>query len=93
MGGEADDLVRDVGRRVAELRIRLGLTQEELAERLDVLPRYVQRAEAGKVNFTLRSLHRWADVLGVAVAKLFAKPRIRPTRPGRPTKRSKPRSR
>ena len=84
MGGDADDLVRDVGRRVAELRIGLGLTQEELAEQLDVPPRYVQRVEAGRVNFTLRSLQRWAEVLGVKVAKLLVKPRLRAPGPGRP---------
>jgi transcriptional regulator with XRE-family HTH domain len=60
-----------VGRRIAQARRARGWTQEYLAERLDVSPRYVQFVEAGKENLTIDSLAKVARVLRVAVADLF----------------------
>lgn len=39
-----------LGRNVYQLRLRLGLTQEKLAERALIDRRYVQRIEAGTAN-------------------------------------------
>ena len=52
---EADDpdaVIRDVGRRVAELRVGLGLTQDKFAESLGVSGVYVRRVEIGQENLT-----------------------------------------
>ncbi|MGO8998691.1 MAG: helix-turn-helix domain-containing protein [Polyangiaceae bacterium] len=79
--------MRDVGRRVAELREERGLTQERFAE--EVLKRskgHVQRIEHGELNLTLRSLLHLADRLGVIVADLFVAPRSREIRRGRPVR-------
>lgn len=38
-----------------EYREKLGLTQEELAEKLGVIPRHLQKIEAGDRNITLTS--------------------------------------
>jgi transcriptional regulator with XRE-family HTH domain len=74
----------DIGRRIAELRSTRGLTQEQLAERLRIDARTVQRIEAGQ-NQTLDLLIGFAKVLGVSVAALFDAPRSRAARrPGRP---------
>jgi transcriptional regulator with XRE-family HTH domain len=43
---------------VAERRRAYGLTQEQLAEKLDVSLKYLQRVEAGEENLTLL---RWAS--------------------------------
>ena len=61
-----DDLVARVARRLAEVRRERGITQEELAERLDTAERNVRRIEAGQ-NITLRTLSRIAVALGVHV--------------------------
>ncbi len=55
---DPDLVLRSVGRRVAELR---SGTQEELAERLGVSIKYLQRIEAGRPNLTIRSLVRIAN--------------------------------
>lgn len=81
-------LKRLVGRRIAQLRRAKGLTQEEVAELLDVGSRYVSRAERGNENLTLESLAKIANVLGVRVRGLLTPPSKAATkvRPGRPPK-------
>lgn len=73
-----------IGLRVAELRISRGLTQEQLAERIGLSTRYMQRIEAGRQNFTLATLARLGDLLGVQARELLRKPRPRVRKPGRP---------
>jgi DNA-binding XRE family transcriptional regulator len=86
----ADDVLRDLGRRVAELRAARGLTQERFAEEADITAQYLQRVEAGRENMTVRSLVRMASLLHVSITDLFAKPAQREVRPGRP-RRERPR--
>jgi transcriptional regulator with XRE-family HTH domain len=84
----ADDVLRDLGRRVAELRASRGLTQERFSEDADITAQYLQRVEAGRENLTVRSLVRLANLLHVSITDLFATPAKREARPGRPRKRS-----
>ncbi len=77
-------VLRDLGRRIAELRKAGGLTQAELAELADVSVKYVQRVEAGRENLTVRSLVWLANLLGTATPGLFKLPRSRKVRTGRP---------
>jgi transcriptional regulator with XRE-family HTH domain len=49
---------RDIGRRVAELRVARELTQERLAEKAAVSVKYLQRVEAGRENLTIESMVR-----------------------------------
>lgn len=84
---DLDALIRDVGRRIAELRAEAGLTQEALAERLGLTPRYVQMLEAGDANPPIRSLAELAQALGVELRELFEEPASREVRVGRPPKR------
>ena len=54
----------DLGRKVAELRQKKGLTQEKLAENCEVNPRTIQRIESGEVDprsYTLQCLSRELD--------------------------------
>ena len=82
-----DQVVIDVGRRVAELRQARGLTQEELAERARCSLKYLQRVEAGR-NMRIDTLVRFANLFRVGIAELFASPASRrPRRPGRPARR------
>jgi transcriptional regulator with XRE-family HTH domain len=79
-----DDLLRDVGRRLAEVRAERGWTQEEFADAGGFTVRYVQRVERGLENLTLRSLARLSRLLGVGVVDIFSAPATRAVRPGRP---------
>jgi transcriptional regulator with XRE-family HTH domain len=85
---DAERVTKDVGRRVAELRADLGLTQEALAERLRMDPNNLQRIELGRQNLTIRTLVRVSGCLGVPVRDLFDAPRSRVVRTGRPPRRA-----
>lgn len=80
--------MRSVGRRVAELREARDVTQQQLADSLDVTMRYVQSVEGGEQNLTLRSLANLAAVLRAPVAALFEVPTTRSKQPGRPRRRT-----
>lgn len=76
--------IRDVGRRIAELRAAAGWTQAAFAERIGLGLKHVQQIELGALNLTLRSILRLADGLGVEPPELLAAPRNRTVRRGRP---------
>jgi transcriptional regulator with XRE-family HTH domain len=84
---DVDQLLRRIGRRIAELRGERELTQEEFAGRLDFSVKYTQRVEAGRQNLSVGSLVKLANTLDVAVADLFKKPRTLRANKGRPPKR------
>ena len=59
------------------------MTQERIAERLDLGARHVQKIEAGDVNVTLATLLRFAEVLDVDVDVAFRSRRKPAERRGR----------
>jgi transcriptional regulator with XRE-family HTH domain len=75
--------MRNVGRRVAELRRKAGLSQDKLAEVLDVPVKYVQRVERGVENLTLESMVKFVNVLRARTIDLLRAPKA--PRPGPPT--------
>lgn len=77
-------LLQSIGVRVAELRSARGLTQEQLAEKVRLSVRYVQRIEAGRQNLTVATLARLGNLLGVRATALLKPARLRARRPGRP---------
>jgi transcriptional regulator with XRE-family HTH domain len=81
---DPDRALRDVGRRIAELRRERGWTQERFAERLGLQTNNLQRIELGMQNLTVRSLVRLANGLGVGLGDLCVPPVDRTVRPGRP---------
>lgn len=66
-----DQLLLDVGARIAAFRRERGYTQAALAQRVGVSDKYLQRVEAGIENLTLRSLWALANVLEVETAALL----------------------
>lgn len=59
-------------RNLRALRISRGLTQEKLAEQLNVTPRYLAGIERGERNLTLDSIESLAAQLEVAALSLLA---------------------
>ncbi|OGQ10330.1 MAG: hypothetical protein A2138_12205 [Deltaproteobacteria bacterium RBG_16_71_12] len=66
MANREDDFVARVGRRLNALRVDRCLTQQQVADRLEVALKNLQRIEAGRQNLTLRTIFRVARALGVA---------------------------
>lgn len=59
------------GKKIAELRKRIGISQEELAFRCDVHRTYVGSIERGEKSPTLRTIEKFAKGLGVDIIELF----------------------
>jgi two-component system, response regulator len=60
------------GASVRSLRHRLGISQEDLAERADLHRTYIAGIEAGGRNVTLKSINKLARALQVSVATLLS---------------------
>jgi transcriptional regulator with XRE-family HTH domain len=67
-----EDLRPAFGRRVRTLREKLGLSQEELAERAQLHWTYVSGIERGKRNPGLNTLARLSTALQVPLSKLMS---------------------
>ena len=67
-----EDFRAAFGKRVRELRDRLGLSQEELAERAGLHRNYIGGIERGERNVAILNVARLASGLGVSIAELFA---------------------
>ena len=58
---------RAIGRRVRDLRIASGLTQEELAEMVGISVSFVGHIERGEKKFSLETTRSLASCLGVTL--------------------------
>jgi transcriptional regulator with XRE-family HTH domain len=73
-----------------KLRIKAGLTQEQLGEKAGIDPRYVQDVERARSNISMAVFIGLADALGVAPSRLLRPTDLPPARPGRPRSRRTP---
>jgi len=60
-----------IAQQIKNLRVKMGYTQEEMAEKLGVIQQYVSKLEAGSENLTIDTLKRIAQVLGKKLAIQF----------------------
>jgi len=60
-----------VGKRVKELRNKLGISQEELAELSELDRTYVTSVERGKRNISIVNIEKLAVALGVTLKEFF----------------------
>lgn len=72
MAGSAS-LQERVARRIREMRIARGLTQDAVATRLEIALKNFQRIESGRQNLTLSTVERVAGALGVEPIELFVR--------------------
>jgi transcriptional regulator with XRE-family HTH domain len=66
--------VREVGRRMREVRVHRGLTREQMGKRLGVSPQQIFKYETGKDAVPLHRLLQFASLFGVS-PELFWNPR------------------
>lgn len=67
----ANDLKITVGKRVKELRNRLGISQEELANLSELDRTYITSVERGKRNISIVNIEKIASALGVSMKDFF----------------------
>ncbi len=60
-----------LGARIKELRKRRGLTQEKLAEQVDLATNYISLIEVGRTSPSLETMENVARALGVELKGLF----------------------
>lgn len=65
------EIKRLVGIRIKELRKSKGMSQEELAEKMGISPKYLSSIERGKENPTLDTFIKFAMTLNVDISELF----------------------
>lgn len=65
-------LYSQLGNRIREERLKLNLTQSELAEKVDLSDTYIGAIERGERSLTVASLIKVANVLGVSVDYLLS---------------------
>jgi transcriptional regulator with XRE-family HTH domain len=63
--------LRDLGFRLREIRIKHGLTQEELGRQCQLHRTFVGSVERGERNLSILNLRTLAKALRVSLAELF----------------------
>ena len=62
---------KQVGKRIKELRKKLGYSQEEFADIADVHRTYIASLEVGKRNVSITVLHKIVLALNVSMKEFF----------------------
>lgn len=65
------DIKMRVGLRVKQLRNKLGISQEELADRVGLDRTYITSVESGKRNISIINVEKLANCLNVSLAEFF----------------------
>ncbi len=61
-----------LGRNIRDKRKEEGLTQEALAEKADINPKYLGKIERAKTNVSLLTLSKICDALGISLCELLS---------------------
>ncbi len=61
------------GTRIKELRIKMGLTQNQVAEALEVTPGYISNVENNRTAMSLRVLIYYAKLTGISLDSLVGR--------------------
>lgn len=65
------DIKHAVGKRVKELRNKIGISQEELADTAQLDRTYITSVECGKRNISIVNIEKLANALNVTLAEFF----------------------
>ena len=65
------DIKQAVGKRIKELRNKIGISQEELADTAQLDRTYITSVECGKRNISIVNIEKLANALNVTLAEFF----------------------
>jgi transcriptional regulator with XRE-family HTH domain len=74
MNRDDADFLRDLGFKIRERRVALGLTQAQFAARCDLHRTFIGSVERGERNISILNLRLLARRLRVPLAELLAEP-------------------
>jgi len=63
----------NVGKRIKELRMRTGMSQKELADKVELTPSFISQVESNQIVPSLSSFLQICDALGVSLADTLEK--------------------
>ena len=66
------DIKQAVGKRIRELRNKLGVSQEELANMADLDRTYITSVECGKRNISIVNIEKLTTALNVTLSEFFS---------------------
>lgn len=64
-------ITKKLGKRIKELRVQTGLSQEKFALKIEMDRTYFSSVEAGKRNISIINVKKISDGLGISLSKLF----------------------
>jgi transcriptional regulator with XRE-family HTH domain len=73
---EQSRLLKDLGANIRRERMARKITQERLAELVEVNPRTIQKIEAGSLNILVTTLARLHEALGCGWEQLMARAEV-----------------
>jgi len=68
---DADKIIKQFGRNVKAERVRIGLSQESLSEKMGVNFQYISKIERGLQNMSLKKIVELANHLGVDIKDIL----------------------
>jgi transcriptional regulator with XRE-family HTH domain len=63
-----------LGNRIKHLRKNAGFTQEQMAEKAFMHPKYIGQLERGEINTTVETILRLSRALGIPIREFFNLP-------------------
>lgn len=66
-----NEFLNEFGIRLKFYRIKKGLTQAELGEKLNMSEHRISEIECGKCNLTLKTINKFSNALNISPVKLF----------------------
>ncbi|MCQ2081982.1 MAG: helix-turn-helix domain-containing protein [Lachnospiraceae bacterium] len=63
-------MLDNYGEQIKEYRIKMGLTQNQVASALEVTPGYISNVENGRTAMSLRMLIYYAKLMGISLDSL-----------------------
>lgn len=66
-----ETILKQFGRNIKIERIRIGLSQEQLAEKMDVNVQYLSKIERGKQNMSLKKIVELTNYLEADLKDIF----------------------
>ena len=65
----------EIGRKIKQYRLQLGLTQEELADRTELTKGYISQLENDLCSPSIATLQDILNILGVSLQEFFTEPK------------------
>lgn len=64
-------ILQKLGKRLKELRLEKGFTQQTLAEKVNIHPTYVGKYESGQINLPTMTIYKISRVLKIEMFEIF----------------------